>query len=123
MSQWSSPPHTTGDVNVAREKRRRNGIAYIIHDHVKTGTDVLTQKRQHVVDFASVNLAEAQRERVTLQSLYEAIDTTYNRVEGCHKMSGDVQVTLAWRICAVGGAADVVPTPQRQYRPLQRAVA
>ncbi len=33
-----------------------------------------------------MHLADAERERVTLQSLYEAADTAGNRVDGCHKM-------------------------------------
>jgi len=70
---------------MGREKRTRNGVAYIVHD-IKTGTIVLTQKLQHAVEFANANLAEAQREYVTLQSLYEAIGTDGNRVEGWHKM-------------------------------------
>jgi hypothetical protein len=77
--------HTQTVIALAREKRTRNAIAYIIHD-IKTGTVVLTQKLQHAVDYANDVLAEAQRERVTVQSLYEAIGTSDNRVDGCHKM-------------------------------------
>jgi hypothetical protein len=77
--------HTQRVTALAREKRTRNDRAYIIHD-VKTGTVVLTQKLQHAADFANDALAEAHRERVTVQSLYEAIGTSDNRVDGCHKM-------------------------------------
>ena len=77
--------HTQRVTALAREKRTRSDRAYIIHD-VKTGTVVLTQKLQHAADFANDALAEAERERVTVQSLYEAIGTSGNRVDGCHKM-------------------------------------
>ena len=71
--------------SIEREKRTRNYVAYIFHD-IKTGTLILTQKLQHAADFANTHLAQAQREFITLQSIYEAIDTNGNRVEGCHKM-------------------------------------
>jgi hypothetical protein len=73
-----------------REKRTRNNTAYIIRD-MKTGTVLLSQKLQHASDFINTYLAaDAKRERVSVQSLHEAIDTVCttddNRVDGFHKM-------------------------------------
>lgn len=72
-------------VALTREKRTRHDTAWIVHD-LKTGTLLLTQKLQHAVDFANTHLADAKRERVSIQSLYEAADTHGSRVDGCHKM-------------------------------------
>ena len=70
---------------LTREKRTRHDTAWIVHD-LKSGTLLLTQKLKHAVEFANLHLAQAGRERVSLQSLYEAADTRGNRVDGCHKM-------------------------------------
>ena len=59
-------------------------MAYIVYD-VRTGTLLLTQKLQHVVEHINSAIAESRHERVTLQGMYEAIDTMQNTLEGWHK--------------------------------------
>ena len=68
-----------------REERTRNNTAWLVHD-VKSGTIVLAQKLQHMADFVNHHLAEASREMVTLQGLYEASGSHDNKLDGCHKM-------------------------------------
>ena len=78
-------PHTQSLLPITKEKRTRCHTAYTVHD-IKSETLLLTQKLQNAVDFIHRHLASAQREHVSVQSLYEAADTCGNRVEGCHKM-------------------------------------
>lgn len=68
-----------------REKRTRRGAAYTIVD-AKSGTVILSQKLQYAVMYINRFLAQARRERVTVQGLFEAADSIGNRVDGFHKM-------------------------------------
>ena len=77
--------HTQRVLSLIREKRARKDTAWIVHD-LKSGMLILTQKLKHAVDFANRHLVQAEREKVSIQSLYEAADTNGNRVDGCHKM-------------------------------------
>ena len=60
-------------------------MAYLIHD-AKSATLMLTQKLPLAVEYINSRLAQAEREKVTVASLYEAADTQNNRINGFHKM-------------------------------------
>ena len=67
-----------------RERRNRRGVAWIIYDSKKEAL-VISQKLHHAADFINQQLAEYERERVNVAGLYEAADSTENRLDGFHK--------------------------------------
>ena len=78
-------PHNANLLPLRKEKRNRRNMAYLIHD-AKSATLLLTQKLPLAVEYINSRLAEAEREKVSVPSLYEAADTQNNRINGFHKM-------------------------------------
>ena len=85
MSNVITVPTTQYLRQVRREKRTRKDAAWLVHD-LTSGTVLISQKLQNVVDYINSHLAKAQRDRVSVAGLYEASDMdSLNRVDGCHK--------------------------------------
>ena len=99
----------------SREKRNRRAAAYVIYD-AKSGTQLIAQKLQHAAMYINRQLATAERERVTVQGLYEAADTSGNRVDGFHKMRYRIQR------CDIAQAHEVFNQAARKCHNVQRSV-
>ena len=69
---------------LSRERRNRRDVAWIIHD-CRSETLLLSQKLQLAAEFINQHLADVEREKVNVAGLFEASDTTENRVDGFHK--------------------------------------